>query len=103
MPVVSLAEASAHLLLSGAIIAAGGWVWETIYCSLASRHLERRGMLYGPTCPIYGVSAIVVWLALGWIEDTLLLFLLGCILSTVLEYTSGAMLERRFNRRWWDY
>jgi len=103
LPVVSLAEATAHLLLSGAIIAAGGWVWETIYCSLASRHLERRGMLYGPTCPIYGVSAIVVWLALGWVEDTLLLFLLGCILSTVLEYTSGAMLERRFNRRWWDY
>lgn len=103
MPVAALAETSAHLLLSGAIIAAGGWVWETIYCSLASRHLERRGMLYGPTCPIYGVSAIVVWLALGWVEDTLMLFLLGTLLSTVLEYASGAALERRFGRRWWDY
>lgn len=103
MPVAACAETFAHLLLSGAIIAAGGWVWETIYCSLASRHLERRGMLYGPTCPIYGVCAIIVWLALGWVQDTLMLFLLGTLLSTILEYASGAALERLFGRRWWDY
>ncbi len=96
-------ESVAYLVLSGTIIACGGWVWETIYCSIASRRLERRGMLMGPTCPIYGVSAIVVWLMLGWVEDALALFCLGFILSTALEYTTGALLERRFGRRWWDY
>lgn len=96
-------ELIAHLILSATIISCGGWVWETLYCSAVSRHLVRRGMLYGPSCPIYGVSAIVVWLMLGWIEDALILFVLGCLLSTVLEYTAGTLLESRFGRRWWDY
>ena len=35
-----------------------GWVWETIYCTLCNKKWERRGFLFGPVCPIYGVGAI---------------------------------------------
>lgn len=60
-------------------------------------------MLFGPSCPIYGMCAIVVWFALGGVRNAAALFALGFALSTVLEYAAGALLERRFGRRWWDY
>lgn len=93
----------AYLALSCTIISVGGWVWETCYCSVVERRLARRGMLFGPSCPIYGTCAIVVWFALGGVQDTAMLFALGFVLSTALEYCAGALLERRFGRRWWDY
>lgn len=97
------ATSLAYLALSCTIISVGGWVWETCYCSVMERRLARRGMLFGPTCPIYGMCAIVVWFALGGVQDMAMLFALGFVLSTVLEYGAGALLERRFGRRWWDY
>ena len=93
----------AYLALSCTIISVGGWVWETCYCSVVERRLARRGMLFGPSCPIYGVCAIVVWFVLGGVRDTAALFVLGFVLSTALEYCAGTLLERRFGRRWWDY
>ena len=60
----------AYLALSCTIISVGGWVWETCYCSVVERRLARRGMLFGPSCPIYGVCAIVVWFVLGGVRDT---------------------------------
>lgn len=94
---------ASYLVLSCTIISAGGWVWETCYCSVVERRLARRGMLFGPSCPIYGTCAIVVWFALGGVRNTAALFALGFVLSTALEYGAGALLERRFGRRWWDY
>ena len=93
----------AYLALSCTIISVGGWVWETCYCSVVERRLARRGMLFGPSCPIYGVCAIVVWFVLGGVRDTAALFALGFVLSTALEYCAGTLLELRFGRRWWDY
>lgn len=93
----------AYLALSCTIISVGGWVWETCYCSVVERRLARRGMLFGPSCPIYGTCAIVVWFTLGGVRNAAALFALGFVLSTALEYCAGALLERRFGRRWWDY
>ena len=35
-----------------------GWVCETVYCSVGSRHFVNRGFLNGPLCPVYGLSLI---------------------------------------------
>ena len=39
-----------------------GWVWETIYCTVQTGHFQNRGFLFGPVCPIYGVSILLVQL-----------------------------------------
>ena len=75
----------ALLVLSMTTISVGGWVWETIYCSIVERRPVRRGFLFGPACPIYGV------------------FVAGALLATVIEYSTGRVLEERFGKRWWDY
>lgn len=90
-------------VLSMAIISAGGWVWETIYCSIVERHLTRRGVLFGPSCPIYGVGAVIIYLLLGWSDSIVLVFVLGALLATLIEYATGSFLYKRYHRRWWDY
>ncbi|MCH3948471.1 MAG: putative ABC transporter permease [Olsenella sp.] len=91
------------LMLSMTTISVGGWVWETIYCSIVERRLVRRGFLIGPSCPIYGTGAVAVYVLLGRIDSPLVVFVAGAVLATAIEYATGRALEERFGRRWWDY
>lgn len=92
-----------QIILMFAIISVGGWLYETAYCSVVEHGFTRRGFLFGPSCPIYGVGAVSVWITLGNIDNPILVFLLGGLMATILEYSTGLILERRFHRTWWDY
>ena len=85
------------------LISFGGWVYETIYCSVVEGEFTKRGFLFGPTCPIYGIGAIAEWLVLGQISNPIIVFIIGAVLATVIEYSTGLFLERRFKKKWWDY
>ena len=91
------------LMLSMTTISVGGWVWETVYCSLVERRPVRRGFLFGPACPIYGTGAMAVYVLLGQLKSPLAVFVAGAVLATVIEYATGRVLEERFGKRWWDY
>lgn len=82
-----------------------GWCGEMIYCSIGQRRLcEKRGFLNGPLCPIYGHGALVVLFCLdGGCGNPLLTFLLGAILTSIVEYITSYMMEKLFHMRWWDY
>lgn len=100
--------AALPLLLAKAIVsftyyAVGGWVYETVVCSIQERRLAKRGFLYGPCCPIYGVGAISVYVLLRWIPDPLTLFVTGAVVATAIEYATGTVLENVFHKRWWSY
>jgi uncharacterized membrane protein len=91
------------LMLSMTTISVGGWVWETLYCSIVERRPVPRGFLFGPACPIYGTGAVAVYVLLGHLESPLAVFVAGSILATAIEYATGRVLEERFGKRWWDY
>ena len=81
-----------------------GWVWESCYVSLCQRHWVNRGFLNGPLLPIYGSGAILILFVTLPVEDDLwLVYLLGTAAATVLEYVTGAVMERLFKVRYWDY
>lgn len=92
-----------QMVIIFALISFGGWVYETIYCSVVEGEFTKRGFLFGPTCPIYGIGALVVWLVLGQISNPFIVFIIGGFLATVIEYSTGLFLERRFKKKWWDY
>ena len=92
-----------QMVIIFALISFGGWVYETIYCSVVEGEFTKRGFLFGPTCPIYGIGALAVWLVLGQISNPLIVFIIGAVLATVIEYSTGLFLERRFKKKWWDY
>ncbi len=90
------------LLMTYSII---GWCGEMVYCSAGQRKLcEKRGFLNGPICPIYGHGALVVLLCLhGGCKNPLLTFLLGAVLTSLVEYITSFAMEKLFHMRWWDY
>ncbi len=81
-----------------------GWIWECCYVSVQKRKWINRGFLYGPWLPIYGSGAIIIlFTTLPVSSDNLLVFLVGMLSATVLEYVTGAVMERLFHMRYWDY
>lgn len=81
-----------------------GWVWECLFVSARKRKWVNRGFLYGPFLPIYGSGAIIVlWLTLPVRSYIPLIFLFGMVGATILEYITGAVMERIFHVRYWDY
>lgn len=87
-----------------------GWVTEVIYQAVSKGIVVNRGFLNGPICPIYGFGSLFVILlvkALGLDHSSftsdLKVFLLGMLLSTMLELVGGYALLKIFHARWWDY
>ncbi len=81
-----------------------GWIWESCYVSLKKRHLVNRGFLHGPLLPIYGFGAMTILLVTMRVRDSIpLIFLAGMAGATILEYFTGAAMERIFHVRYWDY
>ncbi|MGL5067556.1 MAG: putative ABC transporter permease [Sarcina sp.] len=82
-----------------------GWFCEVIYCSnFEKKEFVNRGMLKGPICPIYGVgSCILILFIYKHSENILLVFILGVIITSIIEYIASFILEKVFNARWWDY
>ena len=81
-----------------------GWVWESCYVSVCRRQWVNRGFLHGPLLPIYGSGAILILFVTLPAENNLfLVWLLGMIAATALEYVTGDVMERLFKVRYWDY
>ena len=81
-----------------------GWVWESCYVSAKQHHWVNRGFLHGPLLPIYGSGAIIILFVTLPVADNLwLVYILGLLAATALEYVVGAIMERLFKVRYWDY
>ena len=81
-----------------------GWVWESCYVSARRRQWVNRGFLHGPLLPIYGFGAVLIlWATIPVRQSLPLIFLLGMLTATALEYVTGAAMEALFKVRYWDY
>ncbi len=81
-----------------------GWVWETCYVSVLKAKWVNRGFMRGPFLPIYGSGAIVVLIfTMPFRTNAGLVFVVGMVSATILEYFTGAVMERLFHVRYWDY
>lgn len=78
---------------------------ETLFCYFTTGVWEsRKGLLYGPFCPVYGVGASLLILALSrFRKNGFKLFLYGAILGNVIEYLLSFFLEALYGTRFWDY
>ena len=81
-----------------------GWCTEVAYAALDLGKFVNRGFLNGPYCPIYGVGVLIVIAVLTPLQEHLLILFLGSfLLTSVLEYLTGWVLEKVFHNKWWDY
>ena len=81
-----------------------GWCVEVIFHVVSQGKFINRGFLSGPVCPIYGFGVLAVVLCLEPVKGNLLVLFIGSILLTsVLEFITGFVLEKFFKDKWWDY
>lgn len=81
-----------------------GWCTEVTYAFYSRGKFVNRGFLNGPFCPIYGFGALSLVVFLTPFKNNIfLLFILSIILTSLLEYVTGFILEKAFNTNWWDY
>lgn len=86
------------------IYACLGWCTEVAYAAMDLGKFVNRGFLNGPYCPIYGVGVLIVIGALTPLKHNLLILFAGSfLLTSVLEYLTGWILEKVFHNKWWDY
>ena len=81
-----------------------GWGMETIYCSIPAGRFVRRGFLYGPICPIYGVGVLMMicWFA-PLMDSPALFYLTATVCMSAWEYFVGWFLETTTHIKYWDY
>lgn len=81
-----------------------GWWLEVSFQTVTVGKFINRGFLNGPVCPIYGFGMVTLLYFLSPFSNNLILLFIGAvILTSVLEYITGFVLEKLFNDKWWDY
>ena len=86
-----------------------GWCAEVIFAAVKEHRLVNRGFLCGPICPIYGFGMVALLYAAralgapGLPLSVPVVFVVGGVLTTLLELVAGWGLYRLFRIRWWDY
>lgn len=81
-----------------------GWCFESGWVSFRTGHLVNRGFMRAPFLPLYGSGAIMMYVVSRPFQDNIVLtYLAGCVGATILEYVTGATMERMFKIKYWDY
>ena len=69
-----------------------GWAYETVYYSIQQRKFVNSGFLSTCFCPIYGMGAMLDLILLGWIENPLILFFAGMVVTCSLDMIDSVSL-----------
>ena len=82
-----------------------GLIIETLFCYITTGGIEsRKGLIWGPFCPVYGVGATILIVLLDkYKNNSVKLFLLGSIAGNIIEYALSYILEAMYGTRFWDY
>lgn len=81
-----------------------GWCAEIAYAAIKHRKFMNRGFLNGPLCPVYGVGMVLILLFFGSLKGNFIFLALGCsVMAAVVEFFTGALMEKVFRCKWWDY
>lgn len=82
-----------------------GWFMECVVLSIEQRRLVKdRGFVKCPLCTIYGLGAIIAYVVFKPISNNLfLLFILGMLAATLLEFITAKIMLKLFGEFWWDY
>ena len=86
-----------------------GYICEVIYVFIITKKITNRGFLYGPLVPIYGFGAMLILgvfyplkSIMSWYQP-IIVFIVGLLLTSLLEYLASLLIELIFHIRLWDY
>lgn len=81
-----------------------GWVIESSIESLYRRRFINRGFLNGPYIPIYGFGGMTILMCcMPFEHNGFLVYIVGVLSCTALEFFVGWVMETIFQKQFWDY
>ena len=83
----------------------GGFLIETVWCLLKNGYIEsRKGLVFGPFCPIYGVASLILIVLLSSFNHNKLKLALGSFFyGSLIEYLFSFFQQNLFGSTSWDY
>ena len=83
-----------------------GLIIETTYGYITMGEMQcRKGLIWGPFCPVYGVGATLLIWALSYTntKSSFKLFIYGILIGSAIEYLLSYGMEAVLGVRFWDY
>ena len=81
-----------------------GFIYETFFYRIDLGYFVKRGSTFGPWIPIYAFGGLLITIcSYRFRNKPLLVFLINCIVTGILEYATGFVLFEFFGVRLWDY
>lgn len=81
-----------------------GFIYEEIFYRIDLGYWVKRGTSFGPWIPIYGFGAVLIFIFTYIFQKRpILVFSLTCIITTILEFGTGFILDKVCNLRLWNY
>lgn len=83
-----------------------GVVIESVWCAVRWGKLEsRKGLIYGPFNPLYGVATVVLSFSINWVtnKEPGNIFLIGVVVASCIEYMCSYYQEKIVGTRSWNY
>lgn len=79
-----------------------GWVLETVAAAIKHNRFVNRGLVNAPFCILYGTASIFITVFCKELTG-IWLFIGSVIVTTLLEWIAGHLIEKIYHERWWDY
>ena len=93
-----------NLLWNFFAYSAAGWCLEVIFSSIYRHRYVNKGFLFGPVCPIYGISAVIISILFHDLKGHPFFLFIACMIAaTLIELIAGHLLSAIFHQKWWDY
>jgi uncharacterized membrane protein len=102
-PGIFKVEGAAAIIFYFTLYSLLGWLLENSYSFFTKRVFFKPNFLWGPFKPMYGIAPILLVCLLPPNTHWAVVVLLCFFIPTIVEYVSGALLLKLFNRQWWDY
>lgn len=80
-----------------------GWLLENSYSYFTKRKFFKPNFFLGPFKPMYGFAPLILVYLINPDTNIALAILLCFFIPTFIEYISGVMLQKFFQRQWWNY
>ena len=80
-----------------------GWLIENSYSFFTKREFFKENFLFGPFKPMYGFAPVLLVYLISPETNWVIVIFLCLFIPTLVEYVSGAMLQKWFHKQWWDY
>lgn len=92
-----------YMLFTFFLISIFAWGLELSYSCIINNKFRLPGVLFGPWCPIYGFTALILMLLVNEKDKMVHNFFKIFVVAMIVEYISSFISEKVFNRIIWDY